>query len=319
MAHLLELVALRERNAPPFGPERIPDLHGKVFVVTGANSGLGYETTRMLARSGAHVVMGCRDLRLAEDAAQRIRAEAPDASLSILRLDLADLASIRDFAEAVRAAHPALDVLINNAGVMALPYRRTKDGFEMQLGINHLGHFALTGRLVDRLLGGRVVTVASHAHRTGYIPFDDLNGERRYQKWLAYSNSKLANLLFAYELDRRARRAEKALVSVAAHPGYAATNLQAKGPERSESKAELELGKVLNRLVAQDQRTGALPQVYAAVAPEVRGGEYYGPSGRFQLGGAPKRVESSSRSHDPELARRLWDVSVELTGVAFPF
>jgi NAD(P)-dependent dehydrogenase (short-subunit alcohol dehydrogenase family) len=306
----------------PFGPERIPDLHGKVFVVTGANSGLGFEATRMLARHGAHVVMGCRDLALAEDAAERIRSEAPAARLSVMRLDLADLASVRDFAEEVSEAHPAVDVLINNAGVMALPHRLTKDGFEMQLGVNHLGHFALTGRLAKNLLavpGARVVTVGSHAHRTGRIPFGDLQGTRRYQKWLAYSNSKLANLLFAYELDRRARRAAKSLVSVVAHPGYAATNLQAKGPIMAGSKAELRLGEVLNRFVAQDQRTGALPEVYAAVAPEVRGGEYYGPSGRFQVAGPPKRVESSARSHDPVLASRLWDVSVELTGVAFPF
>jgi NAD(P)-dependent dehydrogenase (short-subunit alcohol dehydrogenase family) len=307
---------------PSFGPERIPDLHGKVFVVTGANSGLGFEATRMLSLRGAHVVMGCRDLRLAEEAAGRVRGEAPDARLSIARLDLADLASVRDFAEEVGEAHPAIDVLINNAGVMALPHGLTKDGFEMQLGINHLGHFALTGRLLRSLLavaGARVVTVASHAHRTGSIPFDDLSGARRYQKWLAYCNSKLANLLFAYELDRRARRAGAALLSVAAHPGYAATNLQAKGPEMSKSKVELELGKVLNRLVAQDQRTGALPEVYAAVAPEVRGGEYYGPSGPFQIGGPPKRVESSARSHDEALAARLWEVSVEMTGVGYVF
>jgi len=228
---------------------------------------------------------------------------------------------VRGFAEAFRTQQRRLDALCNNAGVMALPYRRTADGFEMQFGTNHLGHFALTGRLLDVLSatpGARVVNVSSTMHRIGWIRFDDLQSERSYGRWRAYGQSKLANLLFAYELARRAQKAGVPLVSVAAYPGYAATNLQTAGP-RMEGAAWMERFSLLgNRLFAQSSAMGALPTPYGATAPEVRGGDYFGPSGLGEMGGSPKKVRSSARSHDREAAARLWQVSRELTGVAFP-
>ncbi len=298
----------------------LPDLSGKVFVVTGGNSGIGLEAARELARKGGHVVVAARDTAKAERALEDIRTSVPHASAETLRLDLADLASIRTFASALRARHARLDVLCNNAGVMALPYRKTADGFEMQLGTNHLGHFALTGLLLDLLLatpGARVVTVASGAHRLGRIGFDDLQGERRYSKWRAYGQSKLANLLFSYELARRAEKAGADLTAVAAHPGYAATHLQEAGPRMAGSALGARIFALGNRLLAQPASMGALPTLYAAAAPGVRSGDYYGPGGPGEMAGHPKKVDSSRRSHDHETAERLWRISEELTGVRF--
>jgi NAD(P)-dependent dehydrogenase (short-subunit alcohol dehydrogenase family) len=235
-------------------------------------------------------------------------------------LDLANLASVRGFADAFCARHQRLDALCNNAGVMALPHRRTKDGFEMQIGTNHLGHFALTGWLFDLLCAtpsARVVTVSSGMHRIGQIRFDDLQSERRYGKWRAYGQSKLANLLFAYELARRAEKAGLGLMSVAAHPGFAATNLQFAGP-RMEGAAWMERLSLLgNRLFAQTAAMGALPTLYAATAPGVRNGDYFGPAGLGEMRGYPTKVDSSARSHDLDTAARLWQVSRNLTGVGF--
>jgi len=298
----------------------LPELSGRVFVVTGGNSGLGLETARELARKGGHVVIACRNATQAQAALENIRTSAPRASVESMSLDLADLASVRAFAAALRERHGRLDALCNNAGVMALPYRRTADGFEMQLGTNHLGHFALTGLLLETLLatpGARVVSVSSGAHRIGRIRFDDLQSERRYSKWQAYGQSKLANLLFTYELARRAEKAGVDLTALAAHPGYAATNLQAAGPRMQGSVLGERFVALGNRLFAQPAAMGALPTLYAAAAPEVRSGEYYGAGGPGELWGHPKRVGSSRRSRDLEVAARLWQVSEDLTGVRF--
>jgi len=298
----------------------IPDLSGKTIIVTGGNSGIGYEAADQLAAHGAHVVLACRDVQKAQTAAETIRSRHLAAAIEIMELDLASLASVRAFAEAFRGRHQRLDTLCNNAGVMALPYRKTADGFEMQFGTNHLGHFALTGLLLDRLLAAnaaRVVNVSSGAHRAGKIRFDDLQWERGYRKWLAYGQSKLANLLFTYELQRRLRSAGASIISVAAHPGYAATNLQFVGPRMAGSSVMESLSAWGNRVFAQSSAMGALPTLYAATAPDVQGGDYIGPDGMGEMRGHPKKVTSNARSRDAEVARRLWEVSERLTGVRY--
>ncbi len=304
-----------------FDASEIPDQSGRTIVVTGGNSGLGYETVRALSARGAHVVMASRNLDKAHEAIARITREHPAAKLEARALDLASLESIRIFADALAASHPRLDVLVNNAGVMALPYRTTADGFEMQIGTNHLGHFALTGLLIERLMetpGSRVVTVSSQAHRTGRIDFEDLHGEKSYQRWLAYGQSKLANLLFGFELERRLRAAGSHVLSVAAHPGYAATNLQSAGAKMENSSLKERFFELGNRLLAQSGEQGALPQLYAATMPDVTSGDYYGPDGFFEMWGEPKRVGTTSRAKDRELARRLWERSERETGVRYP-
>ncbi len=281
----------------------IPDQTGRTVVVTGANSGLGVVVATELARAGAHVVVACRDTAKGERA-----AAAMPGSTEVRRLDLADLASVREFAAGV----PEVAVLVNNAGVMATPLRRTADGFELQIGTNHLGHFALTGLLLDRITD-RVVTVSSSGHRTGHIRFDDLNWDHgRYSRWGAYGQAKLANLLFTYELQRRLAAAGSSRSAMAAHPGYAATNLQG----HTESIQSTLMG-LSNRFFAQSAQMGALPTLYAATVADLPGGSYVGPDGRFEQSGYPKIVQSSSRSHDPEAAARLWTLSENLTGVTF--
>jgi NAD(P)-dependent dehydrogenase (short-subunit alcohol dehydrogenase family) len=295
----------------------IPDQRGRVAVVTGANSGLGLVVARELARAGASVVVACRNTAKGEAAVEGLTGE-----LAVEALDLADLSSVRDFADRFGARHEGLDALVNNAGVMALPRRQTADGFEMHIGTNHLGHFALTGLLLERLLASpepRVVTVSSGAHRMARISFDDLQGERRYWRWAAYGQSKLANLLFAHELQRRAEAAAVPLRSVAAHPGYAATNLQSRSGNDVLSVLEGGLMAIGNRVLAQDQEMGALPLLYAATVPDLPGGSYVGPGGPFEQRGHPKVVASSSAARDPETARRLWEVSEDLTGVRYEF
>jgi len=304
----------------PWTADDIPALEGRTIVVTGATSGLGRESATALARAGARVLMAARDAEKAERVRGEVAAVATGPEPEVVALDLADLASVRAAAADIAERAPQLDVLMNNAGVMALPKATTADGFEVQLGTNHLGHFALTGLLLPSLLAadaGRVVTTSSGAHKPGRMRWDDLHSERRYQRWLAYSQSKLANLLFAYELDRRAREARTALASVAAHPGYASTHLQAAGPELSGSALGVRLWDALNRVAAQPAAAGALPQLYAATMADVRGGEYFGPAGLFEMRGAPTRVDSTKRSHSGPDGARLWDVSEELTGVAY--
>src|SRR3954449_6851826 len=301
----------------PWTAADIPDLTGRRAVVTGANSGLGLQIALELARHGAAVTLAVRNAEKGDAAARTIRQEASGADVEIKALDLADLESIREFAAG--QADP-LHILVNNAGVMALPRRTTKDGFEMQLGTNHLGHFALTGLLLSRLLEAptpRVVTMSSGAHAYGRIRFGNLQGERHYQRWLAYGQSKLANLLFAFELARRAASADLDLTSVAAHPGYAATNLQLQAGEMEDNPLKKATWSVANRLFAQSDAQGALPALYAATMPDVVGGEYFGPDGHGGMHGYPTRAPTTRAARNRELAARLWAVSEELTGVSY--
>jgi NAD(P)-dependent dehydrogenase (short-subunit alcohol dehydrogenase family) len=291
-----------------FTPDHIPDLAGKTVIVTGANSGIGHAAAAALATAGATVVLAVRDQVKGEAAAATIRG-----TTEVRPLDLASLDSVRAFAAAWQGD---IDLLINNAGVMIPPLSRTADGFELQFGTNHLGHFALTNLLLPHV-ADRVVTVSSDAHRGGAIDFDDLNWERkRYRPWRAYGQSKLANLLFTSELQRRLTEVGSTVKATAAHPGYAATNLQSHSGSRLMKVAMEQLG---NRLLAQDAAGGALPTLYAAIA-DIPGGSFAGPSGPFGLGlrGAPKLVGRSAAARDEEAARRLWTVSETLTGVSFP-
>jgi NAD(P)-dependent dehydrogenase (short-subunit alcohol dehydrogenase family) len=297
----------------------MPDQSGRTAIVTGANSGLGLATARELARAGAAVTLACRNTGKGEEAAGRIRAAVPGAALEVASLDLADLASVRDFAARTADRHERLDLLINNAGIMAAPRRLTRDGFESQFGTNHLGHFALTGLLLPALLKApapRVVTVSSHLHRRGTMRFDDLQGERKYRPWDAYAKSKLANLMFCFELQRRAAAADSVLLSLAAHPGYAATNLQFAATDRFYEKAA---GWIGNRLFAQSADMGALPTLYAATMPDLPGGTYIGPGGRAEQRGHPKVVTAAGKAYDEQAWLRLWEVSEQLTGVRYEF
>ncbi|MEW1734663.1 SDR family NAD(P)-dependent oxidoreductase [Nocardia beijingensis] len=294
----------------------IPDQNGRLAVVTGANSGLGFETARALAAHGASVVLAVRDVDKGKHAADRIADAVPGADTTVQQLDLTSLASVRTAAEQLKSAHAAIDLLINNAGVMYPPRQTTSDGFELQFGTNHLGHFALTGLLLDRMLsvpGSRVVTVSSVGHRIrARIDFDDLHSERSYNRVAAYGRSKLANLMFTYELQRRLS-GTGTTIAVAAHPGAANTDLM-----RNMPAALRALVPVVAPIVTQTPAMGALPILRAATDPGVLGGQYYGPGGFLETRGYPKIVESSSQSHDTAIQQRLWKISEELTGVAFP-
>jgi|HubBroStandDraft_1064217.scaffolds.fasta_scaffold35337_1 NAD(P)-dependent dehydrogenase (short-subunit alcohol dehydrogenase family) len=298
----------------------IPAQSGKTYIVTGANSGIGYEAALELAKKGASVVLACRSPERSQAAADRIRAAAPKANLELAPLDLASLRSVRSFADWFQRTHDRLDVLINNAGVMAIPRQVTEDGFEMQLATNHLGHFALTGLLLGRLLASapsRVVNVSSMVHVMGKFDWDDLQMERRYDKWLSYARSKMANLLFTYELARRLQARGAGVIAVACHPGYAATNLQSVGPRLSGSALGKAFMAVGNAVFAQSAAAGAWPTLLAATGPDVRGGDFYGPAGPMHMTGVPKKHASHRRSYDKGDAARLWDASVKLTGVTF--
>jgi NAD(P)-dependent dehydrogenase (short-subunit alcohol dehydrogenase family) len=297
----------------------IPDQSGRLAVVTGANSGLGLVTACELARAGAEVVIAVRNVSKGEQALASIRAAVPAADVSLAELDLAALESVRGFATQLSGDHEQLDLLILNAGVMAPPRRLTVDGFESQIGTNHLGHFALTGLLLETLLvapAPRVVTLSSGAHRMGTINFDDLQGERRYNNWRAYGQSKLANLMFCFELQRRATAAGVSLVSLAAHPGYAATNLQFAGPAGRVERAGMVIG---NKVFAQSAEMGALPTLYAATVPDLPGGTFIGPDGLGEMRGYPHLVTAAGRAYDEDAWRRLWDASEGLTGVRYQF
>jgi NAD(P)-dependent dehydrogenase (short-subunit alcohol dehydrogenase family) len=291
----------------------IPDQAGRRAIVTGANSGLGYNVSLELARQGARVILACRDQGRGRDALDRLLAEVPGADAELRSLDLADLSSVREFAAGV---DEPIDVLVNNAGVMAGPRRTTADGFELQFGTNHLGHFALTGLLLERLVesgDARVVTVSSGAHRMGRMNFDDLNAKRHYFRWSAYGQSKLSNLLFVSELQRRADDAGIGLTSVGAHPGYAATHLQTTG-----HKIDDLVMKVTNAVIAQSDAMGALPLLYAATM-DVPPAAYVGPDGIGEQRGHPKFVGRSGRAKSADDARRLWEASEQLTGVTYDF
>lgn len=298
----------------------IPDQTGKVIIVTGANSGIGYEAAKALAGKGAEVVLACRNLEKGQVALESIREQHPKASVEVMKLDLSSLGKIYWFANQFSIRYNRLHVLINNAGVMNLPYRQTSDGFEMQFGVNHLGHFCLTGKLLEELIltkEARVVTVSSLLHRRGKIPFDDLHAEKKYSERGAYSNSKLANLLFTYEFQRRLTASGASTMSVACHPGYSATNLQLVGPEMKKSWLRTKLAIFLNNYVAQSAEMGALPTLYAATAPDIEGGDYIGPAGRYELKGYPTKVQSNELSHNRKLAAKLWFTSETLTGVQY--
>ena len=290
--------------------ENIPDLNGKVAIVTGANSGIGFETARALAHKRATVILACRNKAKGAAAVRQINQESPTARAEIMSLDLSDLAAVRHFADEFASHYQRLDILINNAGIMAPPFGKTTDGFELQFGTNHLGHFALTGLLLDltiRTPQARLVTISSSGHRFGAIDFANLNAEQGYDRQRAYAQSKLANLLFTYELQRRLESARVDTIAVAAHPGWTETNLQ----------THWRMVRLLNPVIAQKPKMGALPALYAATAPDVQGGEYYGPRGWLELRGYPARVKSSGRSHDMAVATRLWTISEELTGMHY--
>ncbi len=298
--------------------ENIPDLSGKVFVVTGANSGIGFEAAKEFARKGARVILACRNMGKAQAALSKIRAEVPNARAEVMPLDLASLKSIRQFVADFAAKYDRLDVLLNNAGIMMVPYAKTEDGFERQFGTNHLGHYALTGLLSDLLLktpGSRVVTVSSNGHRFGTMEFDNLmyTGGKEYSRVGAYGRSKLANLHFTYELQRRLAAKGAGAMAVAVHPGLSATNLAAP----LVGGFLLTLGRPFMKLFMQSAAMGALPSIRAAVDPTVSGGQYYGPGGPNGTKGYPVVAESNEASHNEADARRLWQVSEELTGVRF--
>jgi NAD(P)-dependent dehydrogenase (short-subunit alcohol dehydrogenase family) len=285
--------------------------------VTGANSGLGLVTARELARKGAHVVLACRNLDKGREAVAHIGREVAGASVELVKLDLGDLDSVRAFADGFRTDADGLDLLINNAGVMAPPRRETKDGFELQLGTNHLGHFALTAQLLDLMQDrddARVVTLSSLMHRMGKISFDNLQREKGYFRWTAYGQSKLANLLFALELQRRLVASGSSVKSLSAHPGYAATNLQTAGPPLIDRLVMIPG----NLIFAQSADMGALPSLYAATEPDLEGGMFVGPDGMGAQRGHPHLETPSAAALDEDVARRLWEVSEELTGVAVP-
>lgn len=298
----------------------IPDQTGRVALITGANSGIGLEAARMLAKRGAHVVLACRTRAKADAARDSILVDAPAADVSLVDLDLSSLASVAEAAAEFSRRFGRLDLLVNNAGVMATPYQRTVDGFELQFATNHLGHAALTAHLLPMLLAtpqSRVVNVSSLAHKMGKIDFDDLQSERRYRAWGAYGQSKLANLLFTFALQRRLEAAGADTIAVAAHPGISDTNLA--GSTGGIVGRLMALTQPFAKVFSQDAHAGALPTVRAATDPGVRGGEYYGPDGFMEQRGAPKRVEPNSSARDASVAKRLWEVSVELTGVRFAF
>ncbi|MFE2285325.1 oxidoreductase [Streptomyces sp. NPDC059443] len=312
---------------PGWKAAHVPDQSGRTAVVTGANSGIGYFAARELARHGASVVLACRSAARGRAAEVQMRTEVPGADVEFMPLDLADLATVREFAQGYAQRHGTLDLLVNNAGVMALPFGRTVDGFETQFGVNHLGHFALTGLLLPRLLaaapGARIVNLSSGFHALGDVDHADLNGERNYRRWIAYGRSKTANLLFTHELARRLAAAGSGIVAAAAHPGYASTNLHVAATPQAGTTltsriavAANNLGNTIgNGVIAQSAASGALPTLYAATAPGVRPDEFIGP--RLGFRGAPARSWRAKWTLDDKSGERLWAASEKLTGVSY--
>jgi len=297
-----------------FTTEQIPDQTGRTVIITGANSGLGKVSSVALARKGATVVLAVRTVAKGTAVANAMTHEIPEADVRVRELDLSSLASVRTFAAMIRGEFPAIETLINNAGVMRTPYVKTADGFEMQLGANYLGHFALTGLLLPLLQKGdhpRVVTLSSTEHKPGHMNFDDLMSDKGYAPRRAYQQSKLANTLFGLELDRRLRAIHSPLISVLAHPGVSATNLATSGPTGVSGA----MVKLMSTILSQPAEQGALPQLYAATAPDVQGGDFYGPSGRQEMRGPVTKVQASDEAKNPDVAQRLWRMSEELTGV----
>ncbi|MEE8604983.1 MAG: SDR family NAD(P)-dependent oxidoreductase [Candidatus Aminicenantaceae bacterium] len=287
----------------------IPDQKDRIAIVTGSSSGIGYETARVLANKNAEVIMAVRNLQKGNAALDKIKAGYQDANVKVMELDIASLESVRRFTEDFKKNYSRLDLLINNAGVMMPPYSKTADGFELQFGTNHLGHFALTGLLMDLIINtesSRVVNVSSTSHKSGKIDFDDLDWEKRtYKKMRAYGDSKIANIYFTYELQRNLEKAGSKTIAVASHPGWTATELQ----------RHVGIVNFLNRFFSQGIDMGALPTLYAAIAPDVKGGDYYGPAGWLEMRGYPKKIESNELSHDQKISKKLWEASEELTGI----
>ena len=306
--------------SPKWTTADIPALNGKTALITGANSGIGFQAALELARHGAHVILACRNAEKGTAALARLQAEVPGSSAEVVSLDVSSIADVKRFAAEFLAKGQTLDLLINNAGVMALPTREvTPEGFERQFATNHLGHFALTGLLIPSLLAApapRVVTVASIAHRTGKIEFDNLQGERKYNPREAYNRTKLANILFARELEKRARAAGSKLVSIPVHPGVSRTNIIENGMKPTGLQA-LVIGAVAS-LVMQSDAAGALPTLYAATSPNAGGGEYIGPDGFLGIKGSPTVEQPKAQALDEAVAARLWEVSEQLTGVVYP-
>lgn len=307
-------------NEQPWTLQQMPSQQGRSVIVTGANSGLGLETVKAFAARDAQVILAVRNTEAGEQVASELRRENPGSKLKVMRLDLADLGSVRSFAQTFQQEHARLDLLINNAGVMAIPRRTTKDGFEMQFGTNHLGHFALTGLLLPALLAtpaSRIVTVSSRAHVIGRMNFNDLMGNKRYSPWLAYGQSKLANLLFTLELQRQLRLARSGTLAVSCHPGWSATNLQYVAPQMSGSGFMMWANQLANRLFSQPASQGVLPTLYAATSSTIEGGEYIGP--HQDTRGHPVRVRANPRAYDAGAAKQLWAISEDLTGVHYEF
>lgn len=300
-------------NSENWTAENIPNQKGKVVIVTGSSSGIGYEAARVLAEKQATVILAVRNLDKGNKAVEKILAQNKDADVRVLELDLANLESVEKFAENFKKEYLRLDLLINNAGVMIPPYSKTSDGFELQFGTNHLGHYALTGLLLELLLStpnSRIVNVSSMAHKSGNINFDDLTWEKRsYSAWRAYGDSKIANLFFTLELDRKLKEHNLDLCATAAHPGWTATELQ----------RHTGLVDFLNNIFAQDISMGALPTLRAATESGLKGGEYFGPNGFMEMRGFPAQVKTNQLAKDESIAKKLWEVSEELTGVKFDF
>lgn len=304
----------------PWTTQQMSSQRGKTIVITGANSGLGLETALALAKQEAQLVLAVRDPARGQEAARQILQAHPRAGVKVMKLDLADLKSVHEFASTLQKQQQQLHVLINNAGVMAIPKRSTRDGFEMQFGTNHLGHFALTGLLMPLLLatpGARVVNVSSRAHVIGRMNFDDLHSKKGYSMWGAYGQSKLANLLFTLEFQRQVQQNQAQVLAVSCHPGWAATNLQGVGPQMMRSSFMARLNELANRLFAQGADQGALSQLYAATASDIEGGEYIGP--HKDTRGHPEKVRAHRRAYDVQAAQKLWQLSEEMTGVKFNF
>lgn len=298
----------------------IPDQSGRIVIVTGANSGLGYETSLALARKNATVIMACRNMEKGQKAHDDILKLEPGAKLDLMQLDLASQESVKSFAAAFLSKYNRLDLLINNAGVMAIPRRETPEGFEIQFGTNHLGHFTLTSLLIETILKtpkSRIVNISSTAHAMGTMTFDDLQRKKNYERWAVYGQSKLANLLFTFELQRRLMAVGSETIAVAAHPGYSATNLQHVTANASDTLIDRLMISIGNGVIAQSQEIGVLSQLMAATAPDVKGGEFYGPDGFMQMRGYPSVVKARDKAYNAVDAARLWEVSVELTGVNF--
>ncbi|GEM48140.1 oxidoreductase [Deinococcus cellulosilyticus] len=307
-------------NEQPWTLQQMPSQKGKTVIVTGANSGLGLETVKAFAARDARVILAVRNTEAGERVVSELQEEHPRSKVTVMALDLADLKSVRDFAQKFQQEHSRLDLLINNAGVMAIPHRTTKDGFEMQFGTNHLGHFALTGQVLPALLatpGSRIINVSSRAHVIGRMNFNDLMGNKRYSPWLAYGQSKLANLLFTLELQRQLKLTRAETLAVSCHPGWSATNLQYVAPQMTRSSLMLRLNQLANQLFSQPASEGVLPTLYAATSSTIEGGEYIGP--HRDTKGYPVRVRANPRAYDAGAAKQLWSISEDLTGVQYSF